>query len=175
MFSLSVSYSWCWSCVRKKNLKKTNLLLDFAWTASAKLIQLASLLMVVPRCFADVTVAIVGPWRLYSKSEWPMAFHPQQVYQAACQQKRERTSLWVRSRFYWWAAWLWVRCRFFWRVAWYILRDGRQCAILRVGWGLAVTGSGPGGRGPSGILQHRLPTVLPVKAGFLGHGPSTEP
>ena len=27
--------------------------------------------------FADVTVAIVGPRRLYSRSEWHMAFHPQ--------------------------------------------------------------------------------------------------
>ena len=57
--------------------RNPNLLLVFACTASAKLIQLASLLMVVPRCFADVTVASVGPWRLYSKSEWHMAFHPQ--------------------------------------------------------------------------------------------------
>ena len=78
----------------KLHPKNPNLLLVLAWTASAKLIQLASLLMVEPRCFADVTVAIVGQWRLYSKSEWhPMAFHPQYVYQAACQKKRERISL----------------------------------------------------------------------------------
>ena len=65
----------------KLSPRNPHLLLVFAWTASVKLIQLASLLMVEPSCFADVTVAIVGPWRLYSKSEWhPMAFHPQYVY-----------------------------------------------------------------------------------------------
>ena len=134
--------------------------------------------------FADVTVAIFGPWRLYSKSEWHMAFHPKMctrlpvLWRAASLWVRSQWAawLWVRSR---WAAWLWVRSRFLWRAAWYILRDGRPCAILRVGWDLVVTGSGAGGRGSSCILQHRLPTVLAMKSGSQGHGsrhcPSTEP
>ena len=53
----------------------------------------------------------------------------------------------------------------------FTLLDGRLCpgsSPILQGGGLAVTGSGPGGRGSSCILQCCLRTVLLVKSGSVG-------